>query len=99
MLYSADPRTWDPGTKDPNEYGRVTLITPLEDRLVQWNRLYILRNMSKSIFPWQYLALLCSYLLISPLIASCLALGLHSCILLEVLGVKGHMHFLNKFCT
>ena len=53
------------------------------------------KKTSKIIFSQQYLALLCSYLPGNPLIAKlCLALGLRPCVLLEVLGVKGHVHIL-----
>jgi len=41
-------------------------------------------------FSEQYLTLLCSYLLTNLLIVSS---GLHSCSLLQVVGVKGHMQF------
>ena len=71
----------------------------MDYRLARWNGLqnYTKKNNSKSFFRSNTLLCCVATYLVTPHSQLRLALGLRSCVLLEVLGLKVHTYVFNKF--
>jgi len=82
-------------------YMQLSRITGLEYGLEQWNWLWNFQKKHLKPFFHSNSQLCCVaiYLITHPYLQLCLSLGLHSCIFLEVLGVKGHVHIHRVQCT